>query len=240
MRPKYTLIGFILLIFSIERMTAQHYEHTTLWAKTTITTPLSKKWDVQFEYIHRSQNNPRVNLWNPLNHESFEEPRLWFFFKQKNYTIQLNPLTFFYSERLLGKEADFDVPSNQIWQAVVGLEVRQNKKKWAFKERFQYEYRFLKSLNYVPIGRLRLRGTVQYQVTPKTKLQVIDEVFLSMPPNKLTNNFDQNWFIVGFVHQFNDHINADFGIMRNYIKRANGIEFDHETAINGGVNFRIF
>jgi hypothetical protein len=240
MRSKYTLIGLIVLFSSIEKTTAQHYEHTTLWAKTTITAPLSKKWDVQFEYVHRSQNNFRESRWNPLNHESFEEPRLWFYFKQKNYTIQLNPLTYFYSEALLGKEADFDIPVNHIWQSVVGLDVRQDIKKWTFKERAQYEYRWLKSLNYLPIGRLRTRTTVQYQITTKTKLQIFDELFLNTAPHKLKKTFDQNWFVVGVIHQINSHINFDLGIMRNYRQRQNGIEFDHETAINGGVNFRIF
>lgn len=240
MSVKYRLIIFFLLVFLTNKSTAQHYEHATLWAKTTVTAPLSKTWDVQFEYVHRSQNNPRVNLWNPLNHESFEEPRLWFFFKQKNYTVQLNPITYFYSEALLGKEADFDVKPNNIWQSVVGLEVRQERSKWTIKERAQYEYRCLQSLNFVPIGRLRLRATVQYQLTPKTKLQLFSELFLNTPPNKLTNNFDQNWALIGVVHKINDRVNFDLGIMRNYRKRANGIEFDHETAINGGVNFRIF
>ncbi len=240
MRLKYTLFFLFLLSFFVENAIAQHYEHTTLWAKTTITTPLSKNWDAQFEYVHRSQNNFRVNMWNPLNHESFEEPRLWFYFKQKNYTIQLNPITYFYSEALLGKEADFDTAPNNIWQSVVGLEVRQTASKWLFKERFQYEYRWLQSLNYVPIGRLRLRGTVQYQALKHTKLQVFNEVFLSAPPHKLANNFDQNWFAVGVIHQITDRINVDLSLMRNYRQRANGLEFDHETGLNGGVNFRIF
>jgi Protein of unknown function (DUF2490) len=239
MSIKSTLIVLMTVFFSTHESVAQDYAHTTFWAKTSLTTALTKRWDVQFEYVHRSQNNPRVNLWNPLNHESFEEPRLWFYFKQKNYTIQLNPITYFYSEALLGKEADFNIKPNNIWQSVVGLEVRQEVKKWLIKERFQYEYRWLQSLNYVPIGRLRLRGTVQYQLTPKTKIQALTELFLNAPPNKLTNNFDQNWSLVGVVHKINEHVNFEVGIMRNYRKRANGTEFDHETGINCGVNFRI-
>jgi hypothetical protein len=228
------------LIFLPKIAVAQHYEHTTLWAKTTITAPLDKNWDVQFEYIHRSQNNPRESLWNPLNHESFEEPRLWFYFKQKNYTLQLNPITYFYSETLLGKEADFDVKPNNIWQSVVGLDVFQTTGKWTTKARFQYEYRWLQSLNYVPIGRVRVRGTVQYQLTEKTKIQAFNEVFLNAPPHKLTNNFDQNWALIGIIHKINSHFNVEIGIMRNYRQRPNGIEFDNETGINGGLNFRIF
>jgi hypothetical protein len=239
MSIKTTLIVLMTLVFSTQKSIAQNYEHTTLWAKMTVTAPLDKHWEVQFEYVHRSQNNPRVNLWNPLNHEGFEEPRLWFYFKQKNYTILLNPITYFYSEALLGKEADFDVKPNNIWQSVVGLEVRQEMRKWTIKERFQYEYRWLQSLNYVPVGRIRLRGTVQYQVTPKTKLQAYDDLFLNTFPNKLTNNFDQNWTAIGIVHKINDRVSFDLSLMRNYRKRANGVEFDYETGINGGVNFRI-
>jgi hypothetical protein len=95
-------------------------------------------------------------------------------------------------------------------------------------------------LNYVPIGRVRLRGTVQYQAAKHTKLQVFNEVFLSAPPHKLANNFDQNWFAIGVIHQITDRINFDLSLMRNYRQRPNGFEFDYETGLNGGVNFRIF
>jgi hypothetical protein len=240
MLPKYILIGLLPLLFLPTIALAQHYEHTTLWAKTTITTPLSKNWDFQFEYVHRSQNNFRESRWNPLSHEALEEPRLWFYFKQPKYTVQFNPISYLYSEAFLGKESDFNIPANHIWQSVVGLEVRQELKKWTIKERCQYEYRWLKSLNYVPVGRFRIRGTIQYQATTKTKFQVYDDIFLSAPPHKLKNNFDQNWLAMGIIHQVNSHINFEVSIMRNYRQRPNGLEFDHELALNGGVNFRIY
>jgi Protein of unknown function (DUF2490) len=240
MRLSFFLLLFLLTTFMPQGVQAQHYEHATIWARTTITIPLSKNWDGQFEYLHRSQNNFRESRWNPFNHESFEEPRLWFYFKQPKFTIQLNPITYFYSEPLLGKEADFNIKPNHIWQAVIGLDLRQEQKKWTIKERVQYEYRWLKSLNFVPIGRLRFRGTVQYQATTKTKIQVFDEVFLNTPPHKLARNFDQNWFLVGIIHQLNKYVGLDLGIMRNYRQRQNRLEFDHETAINVGANFRIY
>jgi hypothetical protein len=240
MSIKTTLIVLMTVVFSTDKSIAQDYEHATLWAKTTLTTALNKRWDVQFEYVHRSQNNYRESRWNPLNHELLEEPRLWFYFKEKNYTIQLNPVTFLYTEPLLGKEDDFlDKFKNKEWRSVVGFDAHQDGQKWIFKERIQYEGRWLKNLNYVVTGRIRLRGTVQYQVTEKTKLQIYSEVFLSAPPHKLANNFDQNWFLVGMIHKINDHVNVDVGIMRNYKKRSNGVEFDHETGLSCGVNFRI-
>jgi hypothetical protein len=241
MSIKNALIVLVTIVFSINKSIAQHYEHTTLWAKTSVTAALNNNWEMQFEYVHRSQNNYRESRWNPLSHELLEEPRLWFYFKEKNYTIQLNPITYLYSEPLLGKEDDFlDKNKNQEWRSVVGLDVHQDVHKWVFKERIQYEGRWLKNLNYVVTGRFRLRGTVQYQVTPKTKFQLYNEVFLSAPPHKLANNFDQNWFSIGIIHKINDRIGFDLGIMRNYKKRANGLEFDHETGLNVGINFRLF
>jgi hypothetical protein len=238
---KNTLIVLLAIAFLPIKSIAQDYEHTTLWLRTNITAPLSKAWDMQFEYVHRSQNNYHKSRWNPLNHELLEEPRLWFYFKEKNYTIQFNPITYLYSLPLLGKEDDFlDKFKNQEWRSVVGLDVHQDGQKWTFKERIQYEARWLKNLDYVVTGRFRLRGTVQYQMTKKTKLQMYDEVFLSAPPHKLANNFDQNWFSMGIVHKINDRIGFDLGIMRNYKKRLNGIEFDHETGINCGFNCRLF
>lgn len=241
MSIKNTLILLFSIVFLPIKSIAQDYEHTTLWLRTNITAPLSKTWDVQFEYVHRSQNDYHESRWNPLNHELLEEPRLWFHFKEKNYTIQFNPITYLYSVPLLGKEDDFlDKNKNQEWRSVVGLDVHQDGQKWTFKERIQYEGRWLKNLDYMVIGRFRLRGTVQYQMTEKTKLQVYNEVFLSAPPHKLANDFDQNWFSMGIVHKINDRIGFDLGIMRNYKKRANGHEFDHETGVNCGFNCRLF
>jgi hypothetical protein len=240
MRLKHSLFSLLAVAFSSISVYAQHYEHATLWGRLTLTTPLSKKVDIQFEYLHRSQNNFHESRWNPLNNEISEQPRLWLFFKQKNYTFQLSPLSFLYSEPLLGKEADFKAPKNIEWRSVVGVETQQTEKKWTFKERVQYEARWLKTANFVVTGRIRMRGTLQYQVTPKTKLQMYDDVFFNMPPHKLTQNFDQNWFLVGIMRKINDHVNFDLGIMRNYKKRPNGTEFDHETGINTGFSFRIF
>lgn len=239
MRIFHWLVACCLVISTSLVSSAQHYKHTTSWGKLTITTPLSKNWDFQFEYLHRSQNNPRQSLWNPFTHESIDEPRLWFFFKQKHYTVLLNPITYFYNEALLGKESDFNIKPNHIWQAVVGIEARQACKKWTIKERVLYEYRFLQSLNYVPIGRLRLRGLLQYQWTAKTKLQIYNDVFLNAPPHKLTNNFDQNWAMLSVIRQVTPKISFETGYMRNHRERPNRIEFDEENGFSFALNLKL-
>jgi hypothetical protein len=242
MRIPTTLLRIVFgtLLFLPIALVAQHYDHTTIWAKTTVTAPLNERWEVQFEYVHRSQNNFRESSWNPLNHESFEEPRLWFHFRQKHYTVQINPITYIYSEPFLGSEADFSAKNNEEWRSVVGLDVFQKVGKWTFKERFQYEYRWLKSFDYVPKGRMRFRATLQYQLTAKTRLQAFNEVFLNTGPNKFANDFDLNWALAGINHKINDRLSIDLGLMRNYRPRANGIEFDHETALSVALNFKIF
>ncbi len=194
---------------------------------------------MQFEYLHRSQNNPRESLWNPFTHKSIEEPRLWFYFKQKHYTVSLNPITYFYNEALLGKEADFNIKPNNIWQAVVAVETNQPIKKWTIKERVTYEYRFLQSLNYVPIGRLRFRAFVQYQLTNKTRLLTYSDNFFNVPPHKLHNNFDQSWNLIGFSHQFTHKFALDLGYMRNHKQRPNRTEFDEENGLSMAVNIKL-
>jgi hypothetical protein len=89
------------------------------------------------------------------------------------------------------------------------------------------------------VGRARLKGTIQYALTDKTKLQCFEELFLNAPPHKLKNDFDQNWALVGIVHQLSPKIGIDFGYMRNLKKRPNGIEYDDENAINIGLNFKL-
>ena len=230
------IIGLIVLPFLVK---AQHYDHTTFWGKIIANTPLSKKWDFQFEYVHRSQNDYHISKINPLSKESLEELRAWFYYKRNNFTLQFNPVTYIYSKILLGKEADYFLKPNIEWRSTMGLVVKQNVSKWTFQERIQYDYRWMKILNYKPIGRVRLRGTIQYAVTDKTKLQCFEEVFLNALPHKLKNDFDQNWALIGIVHQLTPKIALDIGYMRNHKKRPNGVEFDEENAISLGLNFRL-
>ena len=230
------IIGLIVMPLCLK---AQHYNHTTFWGKIIANTPLSKKWDFQFEYVHRSQNDYHISKWNPLSKESLEEIRVWFYYKKNNFTIQFNPVTYIYSKILLGKEADYFLKPNIEWRSTVGFVLKQNVSKLIFQERIQYDYRWMKILNYKPTGRVRLRGTVQYVLTPKTKLQCYEEVFFNAPPHKLKNNFDQNWALIGITHQLTPKFAFDIGYMRNHRKRPNGIEFDEENAVNIGLNFRL-
>ena len=230
------IIGLILLPFGIK---AQHYAHTTFWSKIAITTPLSKKWDFQMEYVHRSQNDYHESKWNPFKRESLEEPRLWFNWRHKNITVQLNPISYIYSKPLLGNEKDYFITPNREWRTAVGLETRQTAAKWIFKERVQYEYRWLKILNYGATSRLRLRGTLQYEINAKTKAQCFSEIFINTPPHKAKYSYDTQWTLVGISRQISPKFTMDLGYMRNWRKRVTGVEFDDENALNLGLNFRL-
>ena len=230
------IIGLIIMPIGLK---AQHYDHTTFWGKIIANTPLSTKWDFQFEYVHRSQNDYHISKINPLSKESLEELRAWFYYKRNNFTVQFNPITYIYSKILLGKEADYFVKPNIEWRSTIGLDVKQNVSKFTFKERFQYDYRWMKILNYKPTGRVRFRGTIQYALTDKTKLQYFSEIFLNAPPHKLKNDFDQSWALIGVMHQLTPKVVFDIGYMRNHKKRPNGIEYDEENAISMGLNFRL-
>ena len=103
------------LIFSMLTLTvhAQHYQHKTFWTRGLVTAPLSKKWDFFGEYIHRQQNEIGSN--NPFSHASFQEVRLWGYYKYKNWVFQVNPYTFIHSVPFLGKPADYNANPNFDW-----------------------------------------------------------------------------------------------------------------------------
>jgi hypothetical protein len=135
------IIGLMIMPFWIR---AQHYEHSTFWGKIVANTPLSTKWDFQFEYVHRSQNDYHISKWNPISKESLEELRAWFYLKKGNATFQFNPLTYIYSKFLLGKESDYTARPNIEWRSTLGLELRQNASRWTFKQRVQYDFRWMR------------------------------------------------------------------------------------------------
>ena len=226
------------LIFSMLTLTvhAQHYQHKTFWTRGLVTAPLSKKWDFFGEYIHRQQNEIGSN--NPFSHASFQEVRLWGYYKYKNWVFQVNPYTFIHSVPFLGKPADYNANPNFEHRVAVGAEVKQVVGKFTFKERFQYEYRFLKSLNYVGTARARLKGSVEYDLAKNTKLRLSEEYWFNVPPRNVPNRFDQNWISLNVAQQITPHFTLEFGYRRNQRERNTLTEFDEENGLDVCFNLK--
>ncbi len=234
MRLKTTLFLY-LLSFSLSGQ-SQHYNHSTIWMRFVVTAPLSKNWDFFGDYIHRQQNN--VGEKNPLAHESFEQLRFWANYKHNKWLFQVNPFSFIHSVPLLGKLSDYNAQPNIEYRFAASAELKQTVGKWTFKERGQYEYRVLKSLNYDGTARARARFFAQYALAKNTKFTFFEEYWFNVPPRKVPNRFDQNWTYLGVSQQITKVTSLELGYRRNLRERNSLTEFDDENALDVAVSLK--
>ena len=225
---------FFISFSIVQLLAAQNiiYPHATSWLHIGVTKPLDDKWDIYANSTIRRQNDYHLSTNNLLNVELSELYRLWIYYKPTgNVTFQFNPISYYHVKPFYGKETDYTKPDNIEWRTAIGTELTQKNAKFTFKEKQTYEYRFLKSLNNVPIGRLRLKNTVQYAVSKNWKLAVWDDLQLSMPPNRPKNFFDQNWFAAGWVYSGSQKVSIELYYMRNRSERSSRPEFDVENGV---------
>jgi hypothetical protein len=215
---------------------AQHYMHSTFWMHGIVTAPLSKKWDTNVDYIHRLQND--IGSQNPFTHASLAQLRFWENYKYKNWLFQLNPFSYIVSSQYLGKLSDYNVKPNLEYRFAVSAEVKQTAGKWTFKERGQYEYRVLRSLNYGGTARARARFLAQYVITDKTKCSFSEEYWFNVPPRKVPNVFDQNWILVNVSQQVSKKLAIELGYRRNIRERNTLKEFDEENGLEVAANLK--
>ena len=239
--PKKLLLFFISMSL-VHLLAAQNiiYPHTTSWLHIGVTRPLNDKWDIYANSTIRRQNDYHLSTGNLLNVELSELYRLWIYYKLNgNVTIQFNPISYYHVKPFYGKETDYTKPDNIEWRSAIGTEWTQKTGKFTFREKQTYEYRFLKSLNNVPVGRLRLKNTVQFAINKQWKLAVWDDLQLSMPPHSPKNFFDQNWFAAGWVYAATHKTNIELYYMRNRTERSSGNEYDVENGVYLNLEIRL-
>ncbi len=216
------------------------YPHVTSYFHFGITKSVNDKLDIYVNSTIRRQNDYHLSTVNPLDVELSELYRLWIYYKiTGSVTVQFNPISFYHVKPFYGKETDYVKPDNEEWRSAIGTELTQKAGKFIFKEKQTYEYRFIKSLNYVPVGRLRLKNTVQCALTNKFKIAVWDDLQLGMPPNHPKNLFDQNWFAVGGVYNYNPKMTIELYYMRNRTERSSAVEFDVENGFYLNLEIRL-
>ena len=234
MRLKTTIF---LLSFTLSLSgQAQYYMHSTFWMHGIVTVSFNKKWETNADYIHRLQNE--LGKKNPLAHASLAQLRFWQNYRTGNWLFQINPFSYIVSSAFLGKWSDYNIPKNIEYRFAASAEMKQTVGKWTFKERGQYEYRFLKSLNYKATARARVRGVIQYAFTNKTRCSFSEEYWFNVPPRKVPNRFDQNWIMVNISQQVSKKLALELGYRHNVRERITLTEFDEENGIEIAGNLK--
>lgn len=239
--PRNLLTTTLLLVAVSAR--AQHYPHVTLWTRLGLVKRWSPRWETALDLNYRRQSDPHVSALVPVSAPLLTGTRLWVNYRpSERLVLQVNPLTYFASNQLLGREEDYQVGQNREWRLAVGAEFSQRLgPRWLLRERVQDELRFLRSNQDRPISRARFRVMARYDLAPKWGLNLFDELFLHVPPqrNHEPVGLSQNWLGVLFVHALTPRLNLEIGYTYVLTRRRSLIEFDDQHALNLGLQWRL-
>ena len=217
---------------------AQHYNHLTLWTRLQVTTPLSKRWELMAGLHHRRQNNYEHSSLNFLESPLLSGLQTQLIYRNAARTVALIPwqATYFVSNTLLGKEEDFSTPQNREWRFAVGTELTQNiAPKWIFRQRILQEFRFFRSNQDRPVGRIRWRWQVIYALKPFVSVVGVTELVVHDPPqiNGLKPfRFHQFWLGTSLMWRLNKKINLETGYTFIRTQRLSLIEIDNQNAMS--------
>ncbi len=218
---------------------AQHYKHFSLWTRVQGIVNLDKNWISTNTILWRRQNNFHENSYNPTVSPLLLGVQTQFsrFNQKRNFILHAAQITLMYSDQLLGKEADFNVPQNREWRWAGGVEfVQRPSKKLTLNERFLQELRVLSSNQNQAVGRIRGRIVGTYRFNPSMALVGVSELVMHDPP-QLTNQqpqfrYHQLWLGGGFIWRLNPHVNLETSYTFINTRRNSKIEFDDTSVIN--------
>ncbi|TAF82995.1 MAG: DUF2490 domain-containing protein [Runella slithyformis] len=245
LRPKFCfiflkkLVYFLILYCGISSCAiAQEYPHTSLWTRFQVTAPVSKQWQVVTAVHWRRQNNYLNNTVNFLEEPLLTGAHAQLVRRNKKQTVAFIPIqiNYFLANTLLGREEDFSVPQNREWRYSVGFELTQNNKsRWTFRERVLQEFRFFRSNQDQPVGRVRTRFQINYKWKSFVSINGLTEVILHTPPqinNLPAVRFHQFWLGSSLLWQLPPHLNLETGYTFIRTQRLNKTEADNQNVTN--------
>jgi hypothetical protein len=136
------------------------------------------------------------------------------------------------SYQLLGKESDFIIAPNQEYRSNVYVEQWKDFGKLNLRLRLSYELRFLRSLDYTPVGRFRPRVVARYPIAKNLLVIAHNDFMLGALPNTPSPIYGINQAYFGLNKRFNKQIDFEIGYFNNFRKRSSLVEFDNENVIN--------
>ncbi len=155
---------------------------------------------------------------------------------KQSLVFHLAQVTCFWSNQLLGKDADFDVPLNREWRFAFGPEwVQRPNKKWIFRERLLQEFRFFRSNNDQVIGRIRGRIQTIGKINSKVNFIGVAEIVFHDPPqlSGFKNfRYHQAWLGAGLVWKLNNHLNLETSYTFINARLNSIVEHDNQNTLN--------
>lgn len=233
-----------IILFACQHISGQNQKNidqqTLTWIRYYNIFPLSEKWAIHSEFDNRSFVNPiHENLFVIRSQARYRANKIMDFgagFAYFNVNTQ--------NEKV---DPDFSVPEYRAQQDLTFI---NDIAKITFHNRFQIEERFIQKadktglLNEFSFAfRFRYRLQSMFTIWEKEKRSIkgtiSDEILFNQGKDNRNNNFDQNRFYVALRYHFNPNIGLELGYLKNFQRRASGVDFYDRDIIRFTVYHRI-
>lgn len=213
---------------------------TLTWIRYYNIFPLSEKWALHSEFDNRSFINPiSENLFVLRTQGRYRASKLvdlgsgFAFFYVNTQNPNINP--------------DFSIPEYRLQQDITLInDIAKN----TFHNRFQLEERFIQKADKTELlddfsfslrFRYRLQSTFDLWKKENRSLKgtISDEIMFNFGKDNKLNTFDQNRFYIALRYHFNPNLGLELGYIKNFQKRASGVDFYDRDIIRFTVYHRI-
>jgi hypothetical protein len=233
------LLGLISPFLSAQNQ--KNTEQQTLaWIRYYNIFPLSQKWSLHSELDNRSFLNPV--------HENVFVLRFQGRYRASDLVDLGGGFAFFnVNTQNPDIDPDYSIPEYRFQQDATLIGDIGNV---TFHNRFQLEERFIEKANKIELldefsfslrFRYRLQATFDIWKKENRSLKgtISDEVMLNFGADNKRNTFDQNRFYVALRYHFNPNIGLELGYLKNFQRRASGVDFYDRDIIRFTVYHRI-
>lgn len=235
---------FFIIVFVCQFIAGQKQkkidQQTLTWIRYYNIFPLSEKWTLHSEFDNRSFVDPiHQNLFVIRSQARYKATKLMDFgagFAYFNVNTQ-NP----------NIDPDYSVPE---YRAQQDLTLVNDIAKITFHNRFQLEERFIQKADksglldeFFYAFRFRYRLQSMFTLWEKTgksiKGTISDEILFNYGKDNRRNTFDQNRIYFALRYHFNPNLGLELGYLKNFQRRASGVDFYDRDIIRFTVYHRI-
>jgi hypothetical protein len=232
-------LGFISPFLSAQSV--KKTDHQTLtWVRYYNILPIAEKWAIHSEIDNRS-------FLNPVHENVFVLRFQGRYRVHKNIDLGAGFAYFNVNTQAPNIDPEYSIPEYRIQQDVTFI---HDIAKITFHNRLQLEERFIQKANKTELldafsfayrFRYRLQATFDLWKKDKRSLKgtISDEVMFNFGKDNKRNTFDQNRFYTAIRYHFNPNLGLELGYIKNFQRRASGVDFYDRDIIRFTVYHRI-
>lgn len=219
------LLGFISPFLSAQSI--KKTDHQTLtWIRYYNILPITEKWAIHSEIDNRS-------FVNPVHENVFVLRFQGRYRAHKNIDLGAGFAYFNVNTQDPNVDPEYSIPEYRTQQDITFI---NDIAKITFHNRFQLEERFIQKASKTELlddfsfayrFRYRLQATFDLWKKDKRSLKgtISNEVMFNFGKDNKRNTFDQNRFYTAIRYHFNPNLGLELGYIKNFQRRASGVDF---------------